>query len=337
VASVDYSQGITGLTQARTYYFCAIAANSAGTSFGSLVTFNTASPPYIQTLNATNVTYDSAKLNGIAIANGSATTGWFRYDTVSPGTCNDTFGTRAPASGGWALGSANLITPYSQTITGLSAATVVYFCAIDANAEGTSFGTVRSFTTTNAPIAVSGTVTYGNAIGAPSPRFVSNVTITGDGTPPINTTTGGPGPTAGQYSLTGFGSGAYTITPSKIGGVNGFSTFDAAKIAQHAAGISTLNATQLIVADVSDDGTVSSYDAAMIGRWAVGNPPFGLTGTWKFIPVSRTYPQVTSDITGQDYTAYLMGEVSGNWTNTGARSTNGFDPNDLSWLTGGGF
>ncbi len=184
---------------------------------------------------------------------------------------------------------------------------------------------------------VSGTVTYGNPNGAgPLPRFVSNVTITADGATSINTTTGAPGSTAGQYSLTGFGSGAYTITPSKKDGVNGFSSLDAARIAQHAAGTSTLNATQLIVADVSDDGTVSSFDAAMIGRWASGNPPFGLTGTWKFIPVSRTYPQVTSDITGQDYTAYLMGEVPGNWTNTGARTTNDFDPEVLSWLLGGG-
>ena len=32
-------------------------------------------------------------------------TGWFRYATTNPGTCNDTFGTRAPATGGTSLGA----------------------------------------------------------------------------------------------------------------------------------------------------------------------------------------------------------------------------------------
>src|SRR6185503_7954647 len=36
-------------------------------------------------------------------------------------------------------------------------------------------------------------------------------------------------------------------------------------------------------------------------------------------PTSRTYQTIPGDIAGEDYTALLMGEVSGNWTNTGAR------------------
>ena len=45
-----------------------------------------------------------ATLNGTANPNGAATTGWFRYATTNPGTCNDSFGTRAPASGGTRAG-----------------------------------------------------------------------------------------------------------------------------------------------------------------------------------------------------------------------------------------
>ena len=37
------------------------------------------------------------------------------------------------------------------------------------------------------------------------------------------------------------------------------------------------------------------------------------------MPVNRMYPSVTSNIVGEDFIALLMGEVSGNWTNTGAR------------------
>src|SRR5207244_4399662 len=34
---------------------------------------------------------------------------------------------------------------------------------------------------------------------------------------------------------------------------------------------------------------------------------------------NRPYPSVTTPITAEDYSAILIGEVSGNWNNTGAR------------------
>lgn len=169
---------------------------------------------------------------------------------------------------------------------------------------------------------VAGTVTYGNAVGSPNPRFVSNVTLTGAGSPTVVATTAAPGPTAGQYTLTGFGSSSYTVTPSKTGGVNGITSFDAARVAQHAAGINNLTGNQLIVADVSGNGLVSSFDAALIARYASGTPGAGSTGTWRFIPANRNYSSVTTSIAGEDFIALLMGEVSGNWANTGARPIN---------------
>lgn len=167
---------------------------------------------------------------------------------------------------------------------------------------------------------ISGTVTYGNAIGAPSTRLVSNVQINGAGSPTVNTTTGGLGGNEGQYSLTGFGAGAYSVTPTKTTGVNGsISSFDAARIAQHVAGSILLNATQLVVADVSDNGAVSSFDAGQIARYVAASPPYGSTGAWRFTPSKRNYASVTSSVSGEDYSALLMGEVSGNWTNNGTR------------------
>jgi hypothetical protein len=69
-------------------------------------------------------------LNGSADPNGNTATGWFRYSTTSPGTCNDTFGTRAPASGGTRLGAGTARrSHYGQAIAGLAPATTYYFCA----------------------------------------------------------------------------------------------------------------------------------------------------------------------------------------------------------------
>lgn len=147
--------------------------------------------------------------------------------------------------------------------------------------------------------------------------------VNGAGSPPVFDVTGG----LGTYSLTGFGSGSYTVTPSKSGGQNGsITSFDAAKIAQFVVGTTTLNATQQSVGDVSGNGGLSSFDAGQIASYAVSLPNSGLSGNWKFIPVNRTYPAVTTDITGEDYAALLMGEVSGNWTSSVGRTENGRGP-----------
>ena len=77
-------------------------------------------------------------------------------------------------------------------------------------------------TPTNTPTppgstTITGTGTYGNAIPAAT-RFVSNVLLSGAGSVNVSAVTGFPD---GTYSLSGFGSGSYTITPSKTGGING--------------------------------------------------------------------------------------------------------------------
>jgi hypothetical protein len=158
------------------------------------------------------------------------------------------------------------------------------------------------------------------------------VILTAVGSPAVTTTTGDPGPNAGQYSFELFASGPYLVSPTKTGGNNNaINSFDAAKIAAHVTGITTLSGNALIAADVTNNGIINSFDAAQIARFVTSTPPFGSAGTWKFFtvpnipfpvgatPTSRTYPSLTSNLAGQNYTAILMGEVSGNWNNTGAR------------------
>ena len=183
------------------------------------------------------------------------------------------------------------------------------------------------------PFTLGGTVTYGNALGAPTPpRFVSNVTMTATGFATVLTTTGGPGPTAGQYVLNLFGPGPYTVTPTKpFSFDNSINSFDAARLVQHVTGASMLTGNALVVADVTGNNVLNSFDAAQIARYVANIPPFGQTGTWKFYtipnipfppgttPTSRTYSTIDSNITGENYTGLLFGDVSGNWQNTGAR------------------
>lgn len=173
--------------------------------------------------------------------------------------------------------------------------------------------------------AIRGTVFYGNATN----RFVSNVSITAEGSPVITSATD----FLGTYNLTGFGAGSYTVTPSKTGGINGaISSFDAARIAQHATGSVPLSGNNaLIAADVSGNDVVNSFDAALIAKYAANLPPYGNAGLWRFYaglsvpfpvgstPTSRTYASVSETLTAEHYTGILIGEVSGNWTPSGAR------------------
>src|SRR5205085_2530846 len=142
------SQPITGLSIGVTYYYCAIASNSAGTAFGTVQSFTTdAAAPSVNTVAATGTTGTTTTLGGAANPNSAATTAWFRYATTNPGTCE-------PATGGTALGSGNTAAPYSQAITGLTPITTYYYCAIAQNSEGTRFGQVLSFTTPTGPPTV---------------------------------------------------------------------------------------------------------------------------------------------------------------------------------------
>ncbi|MBP9711319.1 MAG: hypothetical protein KBD50_03640 [Candidatus Pacebacteria bacterium] len=113
-----------------------------------LTTFAANTPvPSVTTYAQTGLTTTAATLEGGANPNGFSTTGWFRYSTTDPGTCNDTFGTRAPASGGDALGSGTALLAFDNPVTGLTHSTTYYYCALASNAGGTAVGAVRFFTT----------------------------------------------------------------------------------------------------------------------------------------------------------------------------------------------
>jgi len=158
---------------------------------------------------------------------------------------------------------------------------------------------------------VSGKVTYANALTSTAVPFT---TLNAAGSLPLSIMTDA----NGDYSLSGFVAGAYTVTPSKTNQVNGISNLDASRVAQHIVGLTVLDANQQIAADTSGNGTIGSLDAAYIAQFiaSITNP--GITGRWKFLPASRSYPNVLTNQTGQDYSAILVGDVTGNWNPAGA-------------------
>jgi len=154
---------------------------------------------------------------------------------------------------------------------------------------------------------ISGRVTYADP-GTPvknttmslsAPSFTTRVTVTD-----VN----------GDYSFTGVPVGNnYTVTPSKPGDANNIESFDAAKVARFVAGLDVPTANQVIASDADNDGILTSFDAVLIARFVAGLPNTGIVGTWKFVPVNRTYTALATNQTNQNYTAILVGETSGNW------------------------
>jgi hypothetical protein len=180
-SSVSLSVALTGLTAGTTYFYCAIAENAVGTSFGTVLSFATQGPPAVVTNAASSVLGSTATLNGSATPNLSATTGWFRYSSTNPLACDDTFGTRFPATGGTSLGAGSAPTPFSQALTGLASSTQYWFCAIAQNSEGTRFGSLQTFTTLAAPVV---TTTAATSVTS------TTATLNGTGNPNGATSTG---------------------------------------------------------------------------------------------------------------------------------------------------
>jgi hypothetical protein len=60
---------------------------------------------------------------------------------------------------------------------------------------------------------------------------------------------------------------------------------------------------------------LSAFDAGLVARWIVGiDDAINQTGQWQFTPANRMYANVNTSQTDQNYSALLMGDVSGDWT-----------------------
>lgn len=228
--------------------------------------------------------------------------------------------------------------PYSIAITGSGtiAGSATPTSTSTSTPTNTPTDTATATPTPPGSPSVSGTVTYGNS--SAGTKFISNATVTGTGSPNVSTTTAAPGANAGQYILSGFGAGSYTVSLSKTAGQNSITSNDAARIAQHVTSTLLLTTNnQKVTADVTGNGSISSQDAAKVAQYVASIPtsPPNLTGIWQFyVPpgptfpvgssaVSRTYPSVTENIAGEDYIGLLIGEVTGNWTPSAAKPAGG--------------
>ncbi len=167
-------------------------------------------------------------------------------------------------------------------------------------------------------LAVSGAFRY-----VASGRPVPDVEVRRDG-PPVSVRSDATGEYAFRPIL--YNEPALVIRPGKTGGVpveeGVLTAYDAALMLRHAAGSAIPQALQA-AADADGNGTINSLDAAAAARVSAGLAPAAgvRISEWRFSPASRSYSNVIASVAGQDFTALLSGDASGNW---------GADPSDAA-------
>jgi hypothetical protein len=146
-STVNVSANLSGLLPNTTYYYRIVASNSAGTTYGSGMSFRTnavGAAPTATTGSATNITTNSATLNGTVNPNGLATTVYFQWGT-SP-----SYGNSTPSQ---SIGSGTSTVNVSANLSGLLPNTTYYYRIVASNSAGTTYGSGMSFRTNSLPPA----------------------------------------------------------------------------------------------------------------------------------------------------------------------------------------
>ncbi len=141
------SLNLINLSPGTTYYVRAYATNAGGTAYGNQLVFTTgAALPSLSTLNASNITFNSAIVGGNVTNDGGA-------PVTQRGVCWSTTQNPTLANNNLIIGSG--LGSFNDTITGLSGNTTYYVRAFATNSSGTAYGNQISFTTFNSPTPIS--------------------------------------------------------------------------------------------------------------------------------------------------------------------------------------
>ena len=134
------SSAIGGLNPSTTYYYRVVATNASGTTTGAVMSFTTGptGPPSVTTGAASNVAALAVTLSGTVDAHGEPTSFAFEYGTTNSFGSLSAVDKVDPVAGPQAV---------SLMVTGLTPSTTYRYRLVATNADGTTAGTVASFTT----------------------------------------------------------------------------------------------------------------------------------------------------------------------------------------------
>jgi hypothetical protein len=226
----SFTSSITGLTATTTYYVRSYATNSAGTAYGSQVSFTTLSNvviPTVTTTSITSITSNAATSGGNVTSDGGSI-------VTARGVCWSTSSNPTTSNSHTTDGTGTGI--FTSSITGLTATTTYYVRAYATNSTGTAYGSQVSFTTTSNVVVPTVTSPSISNITTTSATATSNVTSAGNGTVTARgvcwSTSQNP-TTSNSHTTDGTGTGIFT---SSITGLTQNTTYYVRSYATNSAG-----------------------------------------------------------------------------------------------------
>ena len=145
----SFTSSLSGLTANTTYYVRAYATNSAGTSYGSVISFTTLSatiPTGVTTNSISSISQTTASGGGSISSDGGAA-------ITSRGVCWSNT-TSSPTISNSKTVDGTGIGSFTSSLTGLTSNTTYYVRAYATNSAGTAYGSATSFTTLASSLAV---------------------------------------------------------------------------------------------------------------------------------------------------------------------------------------
>ena len=207
-------------------------------------------------------------------------------------------------------GTGNLAMIEFQVLDGSKTESVLHFEEVQLNSGAIVVNASdAAFTVTNTH-SVSGSIYYYS-----NSQAINNVDLSLSGAKTYTASSSN-----GAYSISGAEIGAYQLKASKSDEATAISAYDAAMILQAKVASINLSNQQKIAADVDKNGDVDSLDASYVLEQAVGlrTLPFpGQGQVWAFEPAERSYSTLETDLTNENFTGILIGDVSGNWGSGG--------------------
>ncbi len=258
------------------------------------------------------VTYDAALLRVRPPTVGPLASGWTLVaNTATPGRIVP----RLASGRNAAQGSGVLVNLPFDVIGDPLQSGALAITSVQLNDGAITAQTINGSVTIAEGYALQGQVNYWGDGGRPVASTL--LTIEGNGTQTATSASDG------TFRFDNLVNAAYELTPAKTDQVSAISAYDAALVLQYAAGLGTLNGNPAIAADVNRTGEITAMDAFRILQHVAELEPLSFsTGgeMWAFSPATRLYASLTSHQTGQDFSAVLRGDVSGNWQSVTSQS-----------------
>ncbi|WP_153913460.1 S8 family serine peptidase [Shewanella sp. TC10] len=250
------------------------------------------------------INYDATKLRLEQVRKGALVGSWTmeQYQPV-----NGSVNIAAASSGSTASGSGSLLWLEFSVIADVESTTEISLSDVSLNDNAISATAYSGNVNIAKGYAVSGSINHW-AANEPMPDV--EVLLDNGVSQSLSNTNG-------SYSLFGVNTGSHTLRATHVAEPTSqkITSFDAALMLKHITGSSLLDGRALDAADLNGDGKVTAMEVNTVLEYAAGLTPLPLTGSaaiWQFTPQERSLANVNSDLTGQDFTAYLVGDPSGN-------------------------